>query len=84
MFFPTEKLYMTLTGLQEHIRRGVPRYITGKFATIRKSDAGVEVREARDPQCGGNMLHLNQKGDEVYLRIREKDGKIVKMDMCMF
>ncbi len=58
--------------------------ITGKFATIRKSDAGVEVREARDPQCGGNMLHLNQKGDEVYLRIREKDGKIVKMDMCMF
>lgn len=63
-----------------------PDYITGKFNAIKKSGSNVEVSIVKDSYFGnGNMIRLVQDGDKVaYLRIKTKDGKISKMDMCMF
>ena len=62
-----------------------PGYIAGKFNAIRNSGSKVEVSIVDDNQFGGKMVKLLQ--DETkpgYLRIKTADGKITKMDMCMF
>ena len=61
-----------------------PKYITGKFETIKRTGAFVEVEKVKDPYYSGYMLRFKQRQDVAFLRIREKDGQIVKMDMCMF
>ncbi len=62
-----------------------PSYITGKFKAIRDSASKVDVSVVKDEQFGGNMIKLLQDGTkEAYLRIRTTDGKISKMDLCMF
>ena len=62
-----------------------PDYITGKFNAIKTSGSKIDVSIVNDDMLGGSMVKLVQ--DEVkpgYLRIKETDGKISKMDMCMF
>ena len=62
-----------------------PGYITGKFNAIKTSGSKVEVSVVSDDIFGGNMIKLVQDGTkEAYLRIKATDGKISKMDMCMF
>ena len=63
-----------------------PNYITGKFNAVKESGSTVDVSVVKDDYFGeGNMVKLVQDGDKVaYLRIKAKDGKICKMDMCMF
>ena len=62
-----------------------PGYIAGKFNAIRNTGSKIEVSIVDDDQLGGKMVKLVQDGDKVaYLRIRITDGKISKMDMCMF
>ena len=62
-----------------------PNYITGKFRAIKTSGSKVEVSIVEDNYFGGSMVKLVQDEDKVgYLRIKAADGKISKMDMCMF
>lgn len=63
-----------------------PSYITGKFKTLRKNGSKIEVSTVKDDYFGeGNMIKLVQDENTVaYLRIKVRDGKICKMDMCMF
>lgn len=63
-----------------------PSYITGKFQAIRKSGSEVEVEIVDDNEFGsGKMVYLVQdKVKPAYLRIKTTDGRISKMDMCMF
>ena len=63
-----------------------PSYITGKFRAIKDSDSQVEVSIVDDEAFGeGTMVKLVQdKVNPAYLRIKATDGKISKMDMCMF
>lgn len=62
-----------------------PSYITGKFQAIKTSGSKVEVSIVEDNYFGGSMVKLVQDEDKVgYLRIKAADGKISKMDMCMF
>ena len=61
-----------------------PSYITGKFATIKKSGNSVELSIVEDPYMPGNMIKLVQRSDVGFLRIKCSDGMIYKMDMCMF
>ena len=62
-----------------------PGYIKGKFNTIKSTGSKVEVSIVDDDSFGEKMVKLVQDGDKVaYPRIRTADGKISKMDMCMF
>ena len=61
-----------------------PSYITGKFATIKRTGSNVIVRIVPDPYYEGNMIRMEQGADISYLRIECSDGMIYKMDMCMF
>ena len=63
-----------------------PEYITGKFRAIKNTGSKVEVSVVDDDVFGGGkMVKLVQDETSVgYLRIRTTDGKISKMDMCMF
>ena len=62
-----------------------PGYITGKFRTIKASGSKVDISIVEDDSFGGNMIKLVQDKTRVgYLRIKATDGKISKMDMCMF
>ncbi len=62
-----------------------PEYITGKFNAIKSTGSKVEVSIVDDDIFGGKMVKLVQDRDKVgYLRIKTTNGKISKMDMCMF
>ena len=62
-----------------------PGYIAGKFSAIKRTGSKVEVSIVDDNQFGGKMIRLIQDETKIaYLRIKTKDGKISKMDMCMF
>ena len=63
-----------------------PGYITGKLQAIRNSGSQIEVEIVDDNEFGsGKMVYLVQdKAKPAYLRIKSADGKISKMDMCMF
>ena len=64
-----------------------PGYITGKFNAIKNSNSKVEVSIVKDDvfSADENMVKLLQDDTRLaYLRIKTTDGKISKMDMCMF
>ena len=62
-----------------------PGYIAGKFNAIRRTGSKVDVSIVDDEYFGGKMVKLVQDETKVgYLRIKTADGKITKMDMCMF
>ena len=45
----------------------------------------MHVETVPDRSFGGQMLKLTQRdGSVCYYRIKVKDGKVIKGDMCMF
>lgn len=63
---------------------GYVDYILGKFRTLTLSSSKIETRIVEDPRMGGCMLELIQNNNRCYYRIKIKDGKVIKGDLCMF
>lgn len=63
---------------------GYIEYICGKFKTLKQQDIIIDVEIVDDPYYGGKMLKLLQNETTIFYRIKVKDGKVVKGDMCMF
>lgn len=63
---------------------GYVDYIIGKFRTLTVSSSKIETRIVEDQRMGGWMLELIQNNNKCYYRIKVKDGKVVKGDLCMF
>lgn len=59
-------------------------YIKGKFKAIRESGNVPKVSIVRDSWMGGSMLKLQQGRVVGYLRMKCRNGKIYKLDMCDF
>ena len=63
---------------------GYVDYILGKFRTLTLSSSKIETRIVKDQYEGGYMLELIQNNNKCYYRIKVKDGKVIKGDLCMF
>ena len=63
---------------------GYKDYIRGKFATLEKNGIRITASIVEDPYWGGQMLMLGQNGQSSYYRIKVKNGKVIKGDLCMF
>ena len=63
---------------------GYVDYILGKFRTLTLSSSKIETRIVEDLRMGGCMLELIQNNNRCYYRIKIKDGKVIKGDLCMF
>ena len=63
---------------------GYVDYIIGKFRTLTLSSSKIEARIVKDQYEGGYMLELIQNNNKCYYRIKVKDGKVIKGDLCMF
>ena len=60
-------------------------YISGKFKAIRASGSRIDVRIIGSSDRGAERIMLPRDGGEpAFLDIRCADGKIIKMDLCMF
>ena len=59
-------------------------YIEGKFATLRKNNITLSGDVVDDSSMGGKMLRILQGDTPCYYRIKVKDGKVTKGDLCMF
>lgn len=57
---------------------GYISYLTGKFDTIKKTGSIVEA------SIVDGAVRLNQNGSIAFYRVKIKDGKIIKGDLCMF
>lgn len=64
--------------------KGYKEYIRGKFETLRKNNVKLEVAIVVDAYWGGEMLAIKQDGNVCYYRIKVKDDKVVKGDLCAF
>lgn len=64
--------------------KGYKEYIRGKFETLRKNNVKLEVAIVADAYLGGEMLAIKQDGNVCYYRIKVKDDKVVKGDLCAF
>jgi hypothetical protein len=66
-------------------RKGYIEYIRGKFNAIKSSSSGPNVKIVPDRHMGGKMIALQQgKNEPIFYRIKVKDGKVIKGDLCMF
>lgn len=63
---------------------GYKDYIRGKFATLKKNGIQINASIVDDPYLGGQMLMLGQDVQSSYYRIKVKNGKVIKGDLCMF
>lgn len=63
---------------------GYKDYIRGKFATLKKNGIQINASIVEDPYLGGQMLMLGQNGQSSYYRIKVKNRKVIKGDLCMF
>ena len=63
---------------------GYKQYIQGKFETLKGHGIRIDASIIDDHYEGGQMLKLDQNGKLCYYRIKVKNGKVVKGDMCMF
>lgn len=60
-------------------------YLRGKFSNLKSKQISVHVETVPDRSFGGQMLKLTQRdGSVCFYRIKVKDGKVIKGDMCMF
>lgn len=66
--------------------KGYVDYIKEKFDTVKRDGVIPTAKIVDDPYGGpnGKMIRLNQCGSIGYYRIKIKDGKVIKGDMCMF
>lgn len=54
-------------------------------ASLKSKQISVHVETVPDRSFGGQMLKLTQRdGSVCFYRIKVKDGKVIKGDMCMF
>lgn len=63
---------------------GYKDYIRGKFSTLKKNGIQINASIVEDPYRGGQMLMLGQDGQSCFYRIKVKNGKVIKGDLCMF
>ena len=64
---------------------GYKEYLRAKFNTIKLSASGLKVAIVPDNYCGGTMIALKQGSNSpAYYRIKVKNGKVIKGDLCMF
>ena len=63
---------------------GYKDYIRGKFATLKKNGIQRNASIFEDPYLVGQMLMLGQNGQSSYYRIKVKNRKVIKGDLCMF
>lgn len=60
-------------------------YIRGKFQAIRNTNSNLQIEVVRDPYEGGSMIKITQFNNQIaYYRIKVKEGKVIKGDMCAF
>ncbi len=59
-------------------------YIQGKFDTLKKNGITIDASIVEDPYLGGSMIMLKQNGQPCYYRIKVKNDKVIKGDLCMF
>lgn len=64
--------------------KGYKEYITQKFKTLKQKGISLSVSIVDDTYYGGKMLKIIQGNQPCYYRIRIKDGKVIKGDLCMF
>lgn len=65
--------------------QGYIDYIRSKFQAMRNSHSNLQVEVVRDPYEGGSMIKITQFNNQLaYYRIKVKDGKVVKGDLCAF
>ena len=50
----------------------------------KKKDIRINASIVEDPYLGGQMLVFAQNGQSFYYRIKVKNGKVIKGDLCMF
>ena len=63
---------------------GYKDYIQGKFETLKNNGIQIDASIVADPYLGDKMLMLSQNGQTSYYRIKVKNGKVIKGDLCMF
>ncbi len=63
---------------------GYKQYLRGKFENFRNKGIVIKADLVNDPVFGGGMIRLIQNGQTILYRIKEKNGKVIKGDMCMF
>lgn len=63
---------------------GYKKYLRGKFETLRNKGISIKADLVNDTTFGGGMVRLIQNGQTILYRIKEKEGKVIKGDMCMF
>ena len=65
-------------------RKEYIEYIRGKFNAIKSSSSRPNVKIVQDKQMGGTMIALQQgKNEPAFYRIKVKEGKVIKGDLCM-
>mgnify|MGYP003558096970 FL=1 len=63
---------------------GYVDYIQGKFNNIKNTGNSVVACVVDDTCLGGKMLKLGQGNSVCYYRIKVREGKVVKGDLCAF
>lgn len=64
---------------------GYKDYIQGKFRTIKETGNTPKVKIVPDNYFGGSMIALQQgENAPAFYRIKVKNGKVIKGDLCMF
>lgn len=63
---------------------GYIEYIRGKFHTMKQHGISIGVEIVDNSNSEGKMLKLTQNGTTIFYRIKTKEGKVIKGDMCMF
>ena len=63
---------------------GYIKYIQEKFQTLTSRGIKLDVKIVDDNSLGGKMLAIKQNESVTYYRIKIKDNKVVKVDLCMF
>lgn len=63
---------------------GYKEYLKGKFETLKSKNISIKADLVNDPYSGGGMIRLIQNGETILYRIRVKNGKVIKGDLCMF
>ena len=59
-------------------------YIYNKFNLLKSRGIKLNVQIVDDNVVGGKMIQIEQDGNVSFYRIKVKDSKVIKADMCMF
>ena len=59
-------------------------YIRGKFKTLKNKGIKIDASIVEDPYSINQMIMLKQNDKLSYYRIKVKNEKVIKGDLCMF